>query len=1486
MKKSQDIPPKTEPRLNVGLIRYVMQVVTKEPEKGFVLPLSMMLLLVLSLSVTTMLIRSGQQSEQVLTTRENKKVYNAATPAIERAKAKIEYYFNEDAPAGEPAGSKIEADMKNEDKYTLPDEERIDINGGGLDNAWVYETDNGETVAYSILTKEEGGGVTIEDDDLALKAENLVTRSGPLNIQSNSNAAACGIEQLKVGGGWYKVSEASIRKSVQINAVVANKNAGNRSVVAMEFQQDRQMDKGNKWAAWFRYDLEIFPGPDFNWNGAVHTGGNLMLGQQSDKINLHLISSPKSCLYTEDASEISIAQYLKDNGSDEIEFQGQIMTFDSKQNTFGGNAKIYLYPGAGKKPASPKTLDSGTDSVKNVGKPYDYSLDPIVLFTEDKSLSRNSSDKSNVSVRDANWNNSDLNKRIFNKLQKKPYVDDTYRADDRYGPKPRYSPPGSNLIIDVTAANNGKLIGSGDEEIMTKKDLAAGSEEDVGLDGYWERRARLEGLRLIVGQRLELGNVFGWRANNDPMYPINDNALDSEARQRKTLRDNLAAVQSMAVYHQANNDQDFPVACMAFTAHPGSSQTIANSTKFEQISVNGTTFLDTDFLTGTGTNGWEFNAPGNVSSSSAFATAINSPTKPLRIALTNLAYFAGDPDGAFPPKQETSGSIIHPYPQLTMWGNYSNLRRVIARLDAGVDYDDLSIADQTTLHTASCNLGMLAYNVKNKEEQEKDAEILLEQQAQTALNNALVLPGMVAFAQHLSDLVSGTGNANNKINTLIDPKVSFPPGYDRYKKPQECVDDNDKTCATNFYAQFTQAQFEEAILEKQGLNDDKKLEYIAAAQLLGQAIEGIVNLDVNAERSINDDRTLGFKPGVVSSLKKKVPGSLDWDPNTGEVSLKEGNDFVTFRTACDPNIFSSAFNANPNAPGFDDRKVALAMAFCSPQDYPDQPLTQAPKYPSLYYLFPKEDHNHDGGGTQPTGEEYIADTYIQGVNTGFTYKVIADTNSNATEDGTEDLTAITLQPRLLTDWELPYTTTNSNIRNQITYLGTPYYVPFLDKGIFDGRELMALRVLDVDLNLLRNNNIGADTWLPRTGMVYAFREDAVREDAIARPANGTWSTCGTETALTTGNANCRMRPKVTNPQYPPRNGDTGVSPKAVDGYPDPERRPHGFRLRNGSNLSRPGNRGLSFISDQPVYIQGNFNLHGSNLLEEFTQLLADNWSNFYDRTTLSNTFAKPSSDSWRPSEVISDAVNILSNSFCDGTIEDGFKGTNSTDPNTSCPSGGNSSYRNYTIKGKDDNSWNREDDTTTNLTLPILVDRNGFAWRGTTKYEFSNSDNYNSMESNRTIGTGVDNQRVNTIIVSGLTPSRPGSSYGGLHNFPRFLENWDGKDLFISGSFIQLNFSTSASSLFDLEKQAWEPGGVGKSGEKLPHYRAPNRRWGYDVALQYNPPGPVAARFVSEGTPRSEFYRELPVDDPYVKQLRCAANPNGGLVDQNATDCN
>jgi hypothetical protein len=108
-------------------------------------------------------------------------------------------------------------------------------------------------------------------------------------------------------------------------------------------------------------------------------------------------------------------------------------------------------------------------------------------------------------------------------------------------------------------------------------------------------------------------------------------------------------------------------------------------------------------------------------------------------------------------------------------------------------------------------------------------------------------------------------------------------------------------------------------------------------------------------------------------------------------------------------------------------------------------------------------------------------------------------------------------------------------------------------------------------------------------------------------------------------------------------------------------------------------------------------------------------------------------------------------------------------------------------------------------------------------------------------------------------------------------------NLFIAGAFYQLFLSHTATAPY--YTSSWEVQDSISNGAWYWYYQPPNRIWGYDVAFQYSPPHPITARFVSVGNARSEFYRELPVDDPYIQLLRCAKDENGQLVlnDPNAT---
>jgi hypothetical protein len=1446
---------------------------------GFVLPTVTLLLLVVSLVIGAILLRTGSRTNQVIGAREEQVIYNAATPAIERAKAKLEYLFSDKEadrrPTGVPSDEVLMSMLlndenqyypgmvrvKNPDPYTLQDERlrRIDINNDGRpDAAWSYEQDvdndgRPEKIVYSILLRRREGTVRLEDNNDQRKSLNLVVRNGPINTidisnsqcssvvqQNNAPAANNGQPVLTDPSAWFPVSTATLRKTFQVNAIViSNKGGTSRTVATLEFQQDRELNRGNKWGAWFRNDLEISPAGNFNWNGAMYTAGNLIVGNSGFKG--FLISAPNSCFY-KDASSSEIVV----NKEDPDGFQGQIVAGRLGTNDFVGNSPFHVkLPNGNPNQNSTHTaLQEKTDSVDGNKPPANIALDPIKILTEDKSESRepvsnNPLDRNNRNTRDQNWDRDNetagevgylrTRGRIVNRNEETPFVDDTYRADDRYGPKPRYK----LINLDSNKKNGNNIVDPADRAVLTNNTTDPLDTEfrNLGLDGYWERRAWANGFRVIVGERLELGNAFGWGNKDvngnpglqdtelDPLYPHNPSSpnLTNVQRQRRTWRDNLAAVQATAVYHIANANApapqgDVPVACIATTAHPGTQATMTSSKNFrlasQTYSYNGAPPLYSDFFTGLGTNGWEFNAPN--------PTALNGGD--WLTALRNLANFAGDYEGpnnngAFPPTQ--AGGRVFPDPYLTMWGNFSNLRRAL-------EATNNSIADKSYVHTAACTLGILAYNVNYFDSYNYGSDT-----------------GLTSLAADLTSLVSPSGINGNSIQIPTDPNDANATATITRRSPSGAV-----TTETVRFSQLTP--------------DD----YINLLPAGNQRLARFIAMKEQIER----DRQLGFR-------SISIPSAQTFDPDGAAGPV------AAIPVACD----------------------ATTLSGVTPPDAIRLLCPSQPKYPSLYYLFPRGGHGRTSGdGTVDSSEPYINLTNPRPVSWGGFNRV-------------GNLANIALQPKQDGSWNgcnsggwcLPTTdqanTSETPVETRdfriVAPNGNERYVSLIDNALYNPRELMSVRVLDMDLNLLRlANSIGSDSWLPTSGIVYAFREDAVREDAIARPAGGAM------------NANAPTDPTLET---------NGISRKAVDYYPDPERRPHGFRLRNGKDLRRGDNnpRGLTLVSDNPVYIQGDFNYHSRNgqdnaLLEEFEETLEENWGNFYRRSRLKNEFARigPDKDTWRPSEILADAITILSDNFVEGSIDRGLR--NNTDDANSPE---RYSFRAINGPNQPTNNtgpsagWVLEDgniisNPATNLPIPIKISRNGhplYCNAGTPgsrcqpnqlqEYSVGNGNNYRDLAFNgstdyRELINQATQTRVNATIISGIVPSRQFQTYGGFHNFPRFIERWQATNLFISGSFMQLNFSNYATGPF--EQKAWEPGdapqpdGDQDDPASIRYYWPPKRRWGYDVGLQYAPAGPAAQRLVSSSSSRSEFYQDLKADDPYICRLRRGLNARDGNWDR------
>ncbi|HEY9646657.1 MAG TPA: hormogonium polysaccharide biosynthesis protein HpsA, partial [Chroococcidiopsis sp.] len=1513
--------------------------------------------------------RTYSRAQQTIGERQQRVIYNAATPAIDRAKAKLEFLFDRQRdfrlPAGVPGETQLLGMMLNDeqvimpdnitvsprvlvggqDAYTFPGETRLDLNGDNRsDNAWSYQQDvNGDgqldRVVYSILFRTppivtSGNNPLAQADQasVATRAQSLQVRHGPLS-NSNQQNPACTLPAASSAPdrGWIPdaTSPNTLRKNFQVDVFV--QPTGSSTTSSLEFHQDREVDRGIRWGAWFRNDLEVFPGPRFNWNGAMHTEGNLLVGGSS--FYGYLISSPNSCFYTPENSEITVRQFEEDPLVGRPAFQGQFMVGTLRDNDYTGTARFDLLINQGAAPQAAVAMTNTSDSIQNTNLPIRYALDPVVLQTQDFSEGRELADPG-VNRDTTAWNPSTslfLKRKRMRQETKAttPYVDDFFRADNRYGPKPRYNDDDTLAVPGFI----GSQIPNTLTELVRDTPPVGSSGSEVGLDGYWERRARNEGLRLVVGQRLELGDAMGWGgyqdnafggiAANEPLRPwascpSNGSGRCQEARQRRSLWDNLPAVQATAIYHNASGAVDTPVACIISAVHPGTPGTLTNSATFQNLltgipaaafgtSGYGTTVpVVSDVFRGVGTNGWQYSVPADTQ----FVLGT-----PLMTALRNVATYAGDPNGGAPSFTPVQDDVVHPYPSMAMWGDFSMLRKVLDLVQSGTSFSNLSPADKTTLQTAACSLGMLAHNIDYLEKFNIDDPSLATALGTPDLpaSNASYNNGLRGFIRRLraNDALSPAIPASIKAALTANPLTP----YD-YKQPEVYVDllerwYNDPSTTGTLKAQLQQSLvLARLIVSKEQVARDRSwgFQEVSGVRRFGVAPLGHCDLWARQNRYINSSGT---------AVADATVSGGDGDP------LK----YLCSYRARYP-ILYSLFPARDANPPYATPTGVIGTAPASAADFNPQGINYANFEPqSELNLWTRD------------ADDTTNLSYITSVNSGLLYQPVRPDQ-------------IALTPRKLdfTDWTLPQQTTatgttpNSTQDTLIKVCATAICLPgesgqlvrvaFKDTAPFNGREMLVTRMLDLNIGFMRtvSTPFGSDTWLPKRGIIYAFREDAVSERAIVRPkgAAPAFSSCFANGNPATA---CQMKAGTLGAfasTDPPLSDTNGITPKPVDYIPDPDRRPHGFRIKNGAIVSRANDegRGISLISDNALYVQGDFNLHqntaGSSRIEEFTDLLLDDFTNFYSRSNLNNNFARANTDQWRPSELLADAISIISNTFCDGSIQDSFLTASVSAATLSstqiqqlygCTNAHNlTSYLNQDRPSTNPaasaaannlgNRWLRANlvdsfyaanlDTTVSelgQASPIVIDRQGNPMRVTSSTSGGSTTSrvvdllttttavgiapytggYFTMADNKALMPVANAMRVNSIIISGLVPSRVNQSYGGLHNFPRFLEDWN-SSLYIAGAFLQLNFSNQATGPFD--QDSWEQGSLPATSESIRYYGPPDRRWGYDVGIQYAPASPIAQRFTPQNTSRSEFYSEPPANDPYIRNLCLQVSSN------------
>ncbi|MEQ9238786.1 hormogonium polysaccharide biosynthesis protein HpsA [Coleofasciculus sp. E2-BRE-01] len=300
-------------------------------QRGFVLPTVVMVMLVVTLLTTAIVFRSFDRAKNASNFRVNQAVLNAATPAINRAKAKIQALMeDQELPRGTPSEVSL-SQVLNESRYELGDEERVKLAFGGetLTTAWRFPVDTDNNGSFDSITLY---GVFFQNPptsggETSRKRTPLDARTPPMaQGATNPNCDAVGTSASLVGTqGWYQVA-GKLKKAfftyvvtVPITDIKDNKVAiqipdignyepytGNKGFSALEHQLDVERIPLSNNAILYEDDVEMASGPAFGVNGRIFTNSNLLVKELGNPTRFFQVSSPKSCFYEAENSKIVV----------------------------------------------------------------------------------------------------------------------------------------------------------------------------------------------------------------------------------------------------------------------------------------------------------------------------------------------------------------------------------------------------------------------------------------------------------------------------------------------------------------------------------------------------------------------------------------------------------------------------------------------------------------------------------------------------------------------------------------------------------------------------------------------------------------------------------------------------------------------------------------------------------------------------------------------------------------------------------------------------------------------------------------------------------------------------------------------------------------------------------------------------------------------------------------------------------------------------
>ena len=354
-------------------------------KSGFVMPTVIMVSLVVVLLTTALMLRSFDRSSNASNVRVNEAVLNAATPALDRARVKIEQLFIDPTlPQTTPSDVALDKALTSS-RYIFGDETRLKLvhdidkssttqadtileNNESLTTAWKFPVDtdnNGKFDSYTLYGIYFRSPTRDADGNFNRARNPLEARIPPMGEGEVSGRCADVLNtstSLVGDSDWYKSSNkltksffvytanVPITEIGGLNREQYEQYKGNRGFSALEFQQDRVRIPINNNTVWYEDDIEISNATTFRLNGRVFTNSNLMVAGKnfSNRTIFYEVSDPNSCYYDQENSKIVVG--------------GNVANGDVQLTIDEGQVEVHRFQGKGIAPAGQDNIDDGINS--------------------------------------------------------------------------------------------------------------------------------------------------------------------------------------------------------------------------------------------------------------------------------------------------------------------------------------------------------------------------------------------------------------------------------------------------------------------------------------------------------------------------------------------------------------------------------------------------------------------------------------------------------------------------------------------------------------------------------------------------------------------------------------------------------------------------------------------------------------------------------------------------------------------------------------------------------------------------------------------------------------------------------------------------------------------------------------------------------------------------------------------------------------------